>query len=137
MIKEERGSSWRTALPRPLAVLFALLFLTQSIVALAGLRPAHGVMGAEAGFALSSDDRPCADNDINGNAGSGGCLHAACCIFCPTAFVLLGLIAVWALTPFASLKGSPHLRARIFEIPIGAPSGWATSWSSQAPPLFS
>lgn len=137
MIKETRGSSWREAMPRPLAVLFALLFLTQSIVALAGLRPAHGGMGAEAGLALSSDDRPCADNDTNENAGSGGCLHAACCVFCPAAFVFLGLLAHWALGLFASLKATPDARAHIFEIPIRAPSGWATSWSSQAPPLFS
>lgn len=137
MTKEARGSSWRKAMPRPLAALFALLFLTQSIVALAGLGPAHSGMEAEAGFALSSDDRPCADNDIDGTGGSGGCLHAACCVFCPTAFVFLGLLAVWALGLFASLKAAPNVLARVFEIPIRAPWGWATSWSSQAPPLFS
>ena len=137
MTKETRRRSWRKAPPRPLAVLFALLFLTQSIVALANLHWAHNAAGAEAGFAFSSDGRPCADNDINENAGSGGCLHTACCIFCPTAFAFGALIAAWALAPFASLKALPDVLARVIEIPINAPSGWATSWSSQAPPLFS
>ncbi|CCJ07914.1 Hypothetical protein BN69_2463 [Methylocystis sp. SC2] len=124
-------------MPRPLAALFALLFLTQSIVALVGLRPANGAMGAEAGFALSSNDRPCADNDLNGNAGHESCSHAACCIFCPAAFAFGGLSATWALAPFAALEAISDVLARVPEVPISAPSGWATSWSSQAPPLFS
>lgn len=137
MIRGARGGSWRKAMPRPLAVLFALLFLTQSIVALVGLRPAHGAMGAEAGFALSSDDRPCAGNDINGNTGHESCSHAACCIFCSAAFAFSGPNATWALAPFTGLKAVSDVLARVPKVSITTPSGWATSWSSQAPPLFS
>ncbi len=137
MIRGARGSSWRKAMPRPLAVLFALLFLTQNIVALVGLRPAHGAMGAEAGFAVSLDDRPCADNDLNGNTGHESCSHEACCIFCSAAFAFSGLSPTWALAPFAALKAVSDVLARVPDVPITTPSGWATSWSSQAPPLLS
>lgn len=142
MIESREESCWRRALTRPLAagfVAFVLLLQTLATMAVSHAHP--GPAGVEAGFASSTGDGPCA---AGGSAGESG-RHdrdgrPPCCVFC-LASVLGGLpisdAAGEGVAAIPLSKAPVSFGALSFDIPRKPPTGWATSWSSQAPPLFS
>ncbi len=142
MIGSRGESCWRRALTRPLAAgLFALILLVQSIAALGVSHMHRGPAGVEAGFASSAADRPCAADSLSGESGRhdrDG--RPPCCVFC-LASVLGGLpISDAAGEGVAAIplpKAPDSFGALSYDIPHKPPTGWATSWSSQAPPTFS
>lgn len=142
MIESREGSCWRRAVTRPLAAGFVAFVLLLQTLATLGVSQAHrSPAGVEAGFASSSVDGPCAAGGPAGESGrhdEDGRLP--CCVFC-LASALGGLpISDATGDGFAAVslpKAPVSFGARSFEIPHKPPTGWATSWSSQAPPLFS
>ncbi|MFO1125922.1 MAG: hypothetical protein U1E25_12060 [Methylocystis sp.] len=145
MIESRRGGCWRNAVTRPLAVgLFALVLLLQTLATLAALRVSHANRGpavGEAGSIFFTVDGPCAADSSTGESGRherDG--RPPCCVLCLAA-ALGGLpISDAAGEGVAAMplpKASGSFGAQSYDIPRKPPTGWATSWSSQAPPLFS
>ncbi len=143
MIESREVSCWRRAMTRPLAAGFVAFVLLLQTLATLGVSYAHrGPAGVEAGFASSSTvDEPCA---AGGPAGESG-RHdrdgrPPCCVFC-LASVLGGLptsdAAGEGVAAIPLPKAPVSFGALSFDVPHKPPTGWATSWSSQAPPYFS
>ena len=121
----------------------ALLIFMQGLAAYASASPhvQHGI--SEAGAIASSSGALCQVDAIGSGGESpvhdhGDCLQ--CCVLCgardygaPPIYVATGDIGA----PFqASVASTPIIR-RFIDNDDGRPIGWASSWSSRAPPALS
>ncbi|WP_400766480.1 hypothetical protein [Methylosinus sporium] len=116
----------------------ALLFVFQSLAAVASSITHLARRGAAASV-VSVGDAPCVADSHRGDAPpahSGD--HAQCCVLCGARD--FDGAAVASLTP-ASVAFTPRrlfaAPVRLREARVRPPTGWASSWSSQAPPYFS
>lgn len=120
--------------------LIVLFFVLQGLVA-SGLSIAHsGHRTGEAGFAISLQNVDCAV-DEHGDRGLPlqKRAHAQCCVLCGGRhFDGAALLVVGRL---CAPTAPPPVPEAIEREAAGAPrqfaSGWASSWSSQAPPIAS
>jgi hypothetical protein len=74
-----------------------------------------------------------------GDAPADNCPHGARCVLCAHASRILAIPLAW-LRVVALLIREPTLAAPPgwpTAAPIAPPEGWASSWSSRAPPFFS
>lgn len=118
--------------------MLALLFTFQSLAAVPS-SGAHLTRRGEASFAASARGAPCVADAHGGDAPpahSGN--HAQCCVLCGARDFDGAALA--SLTPESEAFTPRHLSAspaRLREALVRPPTGWASSWSSQAPPYFS
>lgn len=134
--------SWRRAATGPFLLgFFTLVLLLQAFAAFGVSHARQGLAVDEARGASFYVDGPCAGDRRSNEPGrreSDAC--PACCLFCPaSAFegppacdaAETGLATIPLPTEPVSFGGLSY------DTPRNPSSGWATSWSSQAPPRFS
>jgi hypothetical protein len=120
--------------------LIAFLLLLQCLAASAIPRSAVAHARFTVGAVAFSEGYDCAADKLGGDKTPAHLVHSLCCILCSsdlsdkTSSFFATLIApaeFWA--PEAAIT----ITARNLGDANGNPPGWATSWSSRAPPSFS
>lgn len=134
MASRRQASFARPALVRILAILVVLQ-------GFAALFPSHAHIGrgGEVTIALSPTEALCA-SDAQGDHHSPGHMHdgAQCCILCEARNQSETAVAVFALI-VVSIARTPSFStaAYVVDTHVKPPAGWASAWSSRAPPFFS
>lgn len=127
---------------RPIAaVVLALFVILQGLTAIATSVAGSARDGGEANFVVSLLGVTCAvdahgdDNSLPHEHG-----HSQCCVLCCVRdFDGAALPGVGQISEaIAPLRAPVSIKGLFSEAPtMGPPIGWASSWSSQAPPCFS
>lgn len=139
----ERHSCFRRLRASSRSMAFGLVTLLLSLQAFSAFdltAPAFTNAGSEQGFVVAFD------GDCNsGLAGDGSSpakhRHSSNCVYCLAFSCSAGwplVVPAGASVAFNSiLRGNVPLRPLSDLVVNSEPSGWASSWSSQAPPSFS
>jgi hypothetical protein len=144
MIERESQQAERRRRPALSArsFLFGILALSIAVLSLAAVPSSVASLArnGEAGFTVFVRDAPCVADAHSGDAPpahSGD--HAQCCVICGARDFDGAAVASSMQT------GEAVMPRRLFFVPaarphaarVRPPTGWASSWSSQAPPYFS
>ncbi|PWB81384.1 MAG: hypothetical protein C3F11_15455 [Methylocystaceae bacterium] len=117
--------------------LIVLLSILQGL-AFASLSAAHGAVGQ--GVWAASAGRCDGHTPNGGGQGDESGAHSGCCIFCASS-AFDGLSRLASILPkyiaFPTAPFAVGTTRSLRDDRRGRPPGWASSWSSQAPPFFS
>lgn len=130
----------RTLSSRPtLAGFLAFLVILQGLAIFAP-SVGHSGRAGEPSYVVSALGTTCVgDETSGGNAPTQERGHAQCCILCDARGSEKALPAIPQHSVLNALR-EPSFEIRrqsVAESPAARPVGWVTSWSPQAPPIFS